>query len=463
MRVFESVLRNCYEPLVQRSADMKSIEPALAESWERLDDLTMRFKLRKGVKFHNGEAFNAEVVKFSVDRVLDPKTAAPFRQSRYSMLASPQVVDEYTVDIKTTKPDPVLLARLTGWHMAMIPPQYVKEKGAETFAKSPVGTGPYRFVDWVRDGPITFERNSDYWRGAPAVNRIVFRSVPENQARVAALRSGEADIITFLPPDDIPTIQGNSALRVETVPSTGILFGQIYYTKPPTDNKLVRQALNYAIDVDSLIKNVLGGYAIRVPTALPEFIFGYDPKIEPYSYDPQKAKDLLKEAGFPNGVEITFDSVQGRYLKDKEVAQAMAGMLEKAGFKVKLNLYEVSRVWDMQLKGEIGQLSVWGWGNQMFDADDTLYPEFHSFPKSTQQRESDFDPEIDQWVEEARTTLDEKLRLELYSKVQARIKENAPWIYLFQQVDVYGVSNKVTWKPRSDELSWLYAVGAKPA
>lgn len=115
----------------------------------------------------------------------------------------------------------------------------------------------------------------------------------------------------------------------------------------------------------------------------------------------------------------------------------------------------------MQLEGKIGHLSIWGWGNQMFDADDTLYPEFHSFPGSTQQRESDSDPEIDKWVEEARATLDTKRRQELYTKVQERIKDSAPWIFMFQQVDVYGVSNSVEWKPRSDELSWLYDASVK--
>lgn len=461
MRVFESGLRNCYEPLVQRSADMKRLEPALAESWQRIDNLTLRMKLRKGVKFHNGEPFNAQAVKFSFDRVLDPQSGAPYRVSRYNMVASPVVVDEYTVDIKTHKPDPVLLSRLNGWHMCMIPPQYFKEKGPEAFAKAPVGTGPFKFVEWVRDGAITFEKNKDYWRGEPKADRIVFRSVPENQARVAALKSGEAHIITHMPPDDIPSIKSDPRLRVEVVPSTGILFGQTYFTKPPANNKLVRQAMNYAVDVDSLIKNVLGGYGVRIATALPEFVWGYDPNIKPYPYDPEKAKQLLKEAGYPNGVEITFDSVQGRYLKDKELAQAMAGMLEKVGFKVNLNLYEVSRVWNMQLEGKIGHLSIWGWGNQMFDADDTLYPEFHSFPGSTQQRESDSDPEIDKWVEEARATLDTKRRQELYTKVQERIKDSAPWIFMFQQVDVYGVSNSVEWKPRSDELSWLYDASVK--
>jgi peptide/nickel transport system substrate-binding protein len=459
MRVFESVLRNCYEPLVQRSHDMLTIEPALAVSWEQIDELTMRFKLREGVTFHNGEPFNANSVKFSIDRILDEATGAPYRMSRYGNMAPPVVVEEYIIDVKTIKPDPVLLSRMTGWHMCMIPPEYFKEKGAEAFAQEPNGTGPFKFVEWVRDGAITFEANPNYWRGAPKVEKIIFRSVPENQARVAALRSGEADIITHMPPDDISTIERDDNLTFKTVPSTGILFGQIYYTKPPTDNKLVRQALNYAIDVDSLIENVLAGYAIRIPTALPEFVWGYDPSIQPYSYDPEKSKELLKEAGFPDGVEIIFDSVQGRYLKDKELAQAMTGMLEKAGFKVTLNLYEVSRVWDMQLKGEIGHLSIWGWGNQMFDADDTLYPEFKSFPDSTQQRESDFDPEIDEWVNEARVSIDPERRKELYSKVQERIKENAPWIFMFQQVDIYGVRKSLPWDPRSDENSWLYAVG----
>jgi len=459
MRVFESVLRNCYEPLVQRSHDMQTIEPALAESWEQIDDLTMRFKLRQGVKFHDGEPFNANSVKFSIDRILDEATGAPYRLSRYGNIAPAEVVDEYTVDVKTVQPDPVLLSRLTGWHMCMIPPEYFKAKGAEAFAQEPNGTGPFRFVEWVRDGPITFEANPEYWRGAPKVEKIVFRSVPENQARVAALRSGEADIITHMPPDDIPNIEKDEQLTYKTVPSTGILFGQIYYTKAPTDNKLVRQALNYAIDVDSLIKNVLGDYAIRIPTALPEFVWGFDPSIPSYTYDPEKAKSLLAEAGYPDGVEIIFDSVQGRYLKDKELAQAMTGMLEQAGFKVTLNLYEVSRVWDMQLKGEIGHLSIWGWGNQMFDADDTLYPEFHSYPESTQQRESDFDPEIDEWVEEARVSLDPERRKQLYKNIQERIKENAPWIFMFQQVDIYGMRKDLPWSPRSDENSWLYAVG----
>ena len=162
--------------------------------------------------------------------------------------------------------------------------------------------------------------------------------------------------------------------------------------------------------------------------------------IQPYPYDPEKAKALLTEAGYPDGVEIVFDSVQGRYLKDKELAQAMAGMLEKVGFKVALNLYEVSRVWDMQLKGEIGQLSIWGSGNQMFDL--TIHSILISFlPRAPPTaRRSNLRSSIDKWIEEARTSLElPQRRQELYTLVQERIKENAPWIFLFQQVDIYGV------------------------
>ncbi len=292
--VTESVLRSMFDTLTVRGADMKSLEPGLALSWQQLSETTWQFKLRQGGKCRNGEEFNAEAVKFTFERALNPDQKAPLR-SLVTPIAKIEVVDAYTINVTTAKPDPLLPSRFSGYATDIVPPKYVKEKGDQYIAANPVGTGPYKFVSWVKDGDLILEANPNYWGPAPKIKTLVIRSIPENTTRVAALRTGEADIIVNVPASDIDGIKGSGKADIATVPSGRLMHVILNAQDGPTANVKVRQAINYAVDVDSILKNVVGGYGVRIATLLIPQDVGYDPNLKPYPYDPEKAKKLLAE------------------------------------------------------------------------------------------------------------------------------------------------------------------------
>ncbi|HWT80179.1 MAG TPA: ABC transporter substrate-binding protein, partial [Candidatus Methylomirabilis sp.] len=203
--VHESVLRNMYECLVAFSRDLKRLEPQLATEWKRIDTKTMQFKLRQNVKFHNGEDFDGEAVKFSIHRMLDPTTGAPLL-STYGQIDRVDIVDKFIVNIVTKSPDPALLPRLAGFHTIIVPPKYFATASKEDLATKPIGTGPYKFVSWAKDQDLVMEANPAYWGGAPKIKRVVVQGIPETSTRVSALLAGDVDIIPAVPPDDMDRI-----------------------------------------------------------------------------------------------------------------------------------------------------------------------------------------------------------------------------------------------------------------
>ena len=304
------------------------------------------------MKFTNGEEFDAEVAKFSLERMANP--ANNLKMTALRTIARVEVKDKYTIHIVTHKPFPTLDAHLT-LRGAMLPPKYFKEKDKAFLARNPVGTGAFKFVTWVKDDRIEFEANEQWWHGAPQIKTLIFRPIPEETTRMSALQTGEVDIATNVPPHLVKELKNHPKVTVSSAPSVRTIFIPIYNvqcemvqgsydcTKPypgPTANPKVRQAINYAVDVDAIIKNVLEGQAIRTATPLTAKHFGYDPTLKPFPYDPAKAKKLLAEAGYPNGIDLVLNSPNGRYPKDKEVAEAVAGQLTKAGIRTQLKVHE---------------------------------------------------------------------------------------------------------------------------
>ena len=440
-----NVCMNIYDGLVRRNTK-EEIVPNLAVSWKILNDTTWQFKLREGVKFHNGEEFDANAVKFSIERVINPKTHSP-QISDLSAIDHVDVIDKYTVNIVTKKPYPILLARLCN-HM-IIPPKYTQEKGADYLALHPVGTGPYKFKKWYKDEKIELVANKDYHFGEPKVKKLIFRPIPEASSRIAELLTGGVDIITNVPPDKIKEIEKSKNARVSGAPSARVIFVVLDMTREsPLKSKKVRQALNYAVDVDSIIKYVLNGNGYRVATPLTPAHFGYDPTIKPYPYDPKKAKELLKEAGYPHGFKMTLLSPSGRYLMDKDVAQAIAGQLNKVGLKINVKVLE----WGVYVKQILSRktespMFLLGWGNDTFDADGTLFPMFRSGERLSFYENHEFD----KYVDLARSTLDPEKRKEYYSKALRILYDDPGWIFLYQQKDLYGASKRIKWEARPDE------------
>jgi peptide/nickel transport system substrate-binding protein len=449
--VHESVLRNIQEPLVTLSADLQKLEPLLATSWTQLDPRTLQFKLRQGVKFHNGEDLDATAVKFTVDRTLNPETKAPLRTT-YAGIERAVVVDRHTVNIVTQKPDPVLLRRMASLHMNILPPKHYGSTSAEELAKKPVGTGPYRFVSWTRDADLVMEASPDYWGQKATIRRVTMRSIREPGTRVAALLSGDVDIITAVSPDDIDQINRSDRARAVTIPGNRIAFYMVAVRKPPLDNKLVRQALNYANNMDGIIKTVLEGHGFRRAVISNPWHQGFDETVKPYPYDPAKAKALLAQAGHPNGISITFDGIQGRYPKDKEIAEAMAGEWAKAGIKVELRFHEWGAWVERADASKFDGLIFASWGNIWMDADFTYHPLFRSEGRYTTKWTGYKNPELDALLDEARGMMDIKRRKELFGRIQRLVHDDSPAVFMHALEDVFGVSTRIQWKPRSDEM-----------
>lgn len=458
----ESVLRHVYEPMVSLGDDLKTWGPGLAVSWKRVDDLTTQFKLREGVKFHNGEEFNAEAIQYSMERFKKPETKSGLA-AFYKNIVKAEVVDKYTVNIVTEKPDPILVNKMSGFATNIVPPKYTEEKGKDAFSSNPNGTGPYKFVSWVRDGDLVLEANSNYWGEKPTIKRLRVKFASQAATRVAALRAGEVDICIGVPPDEIESINASGKAKVTTLASNRIIYYGFACNKAPTDNLKVRQAVSYGVDVDSIVKNILFNIPKRVYGLLAPWHFGYDAELKPWPYDPEKCKALLAEAGFPDGLDLNINLYTGRFAKDIEIAQAMAGSLAKGNVRAKVVPYEVG-AWSQKSNAcEVDGLGFLGWGNWMMDAANALdvqptrkWGKAMCSPGSTWKND-----EFDKLVEEAGATLDESKRLANYTKAQKIMYDEAVYLPLFQLAEAYGVSNRVTWTPRADEMVWAHRMSVK--
>src|SRR5881628_2349803 len=411
------IAAHIFETLWERDPNLKII-PALATEMPKLvAPTTWEVKLRKGIKFHNGEDFNAESAKFSIERVKDPKLRA---SSNFRPIESVEVVDPYTIRVHTAKPWPTFLTVMTFAQAAMYPPKAYAGKQPADISRQPIGTGPYTFVRWAKDEEVVLEANTAWWRGEPKVKTVVFRPIPDDAVRVAALQNGEIDVAVNIPPHLANPIANHPRLFLSTAPSIRtiqLMFQTAEYDeqhkllgpyKGVTADKRVRQAIISAVDVDEIIKTVLDGKAMRVATMLTPLHFGFDPSLKPVKQDVAKAKKLLADAGFPNGVEITLNGPQGRYVRDKEVAEAVTGQLAKSGIKATLRTHEfVAYLNNLIYKHKGGPVWLIGWGTPTLDAETIYGPLFRTGANLT----SYSNPELDRLFDEAQSIMDEKKRL----------------------------------------------------
>ena len=450
--------QHIFDTLVARDTKTWQPVPHLAESVKSVDPLTWELKLRKGVKFHNGEPFNAESVKFSFDRVLNPEQKAPIR-GFFTWIKSVDVVDEHTVRITTNKPYPLIHEILTFGNFGMVPPRYVKEKGDAHFARNPVGTGPYRFVEWRKGERTVIEANDQYWKGAPAVKTIAFRVIPETATQIAELLSGGVDIIRAVPPDQIPAIERSGTARVTATKILRVVFLQLdgdgRAGKGPLTDVRVRRAINHAINVDEIIAKILGGKAVRTPTGNNPMVFGYDATTKPYPFDPAQARKLLAEAGYPNGIELTLNTYTGSIVSVDQVAQAVMGYLGQVGVQTKVRHFADVGQYLANFRGsKLDGITFASWGyNSVFDTDAIYYIHFHTGEPYTYNSAK----EMDQWLDEARATVDPKKRQEIYARFQRFIVEQAYWVPMYAQFTIEAVSNKLNYEASSDEIMRVYA------
>ena len=449
------VITNVFDFLVKRLYKDGRIQyfPMLATSWEAINETTWVFNLRKGVKFHNGEDFNAEAVKYTIDRILDPATKATKRH-HLTIIDRVDILDPYTVKIITKAPSPLIITNFAAI-LPIVAPKYYKEKGAAYVATHSMGTGPFKFVRWVEDEELVLEANENYWDGPPNIRTLSFKSIPEDSTRAAALIGGDIDIAKDIPAHLIPMVNKSKKAKVISCPSAVCI--NIYLdtlTKGPLQDKRVRQALNYGVDKEAIIKHILEGHGTPLgnPNITP-FHFGYNPSLKPYPYNPEKSKALLKEAGYGDGLTLVLNTPSGRYVKDKEIAEAIAGQLSKVGVKVEVRVHEWGNYTKLLYSTEGGgPMFMMGWAGT-YDADGSLSKPLHCGKTLSLWCNQEFDSYLDK----ARVTMDPKEREKIYHNALRLAHEEAPLIPLYYGVDTYGMSNRVqNWEPTPDVHKTLY-------
>jgi peptide/nickel transport system substrate-binding protein len=308
------------------------IQPCLAESMRMVDDVTWEFKLRPGIEFHNGEKLTSEAFKLFFDVVNDPETRTNLR-STFAYVKEVTVFDDLTFRIITKEPVPGAMITLV--FIFPIPPQYFASSGLAQYRRRPIGTGAFRLQERVADQRVVLVANDKYWGGRQEIRRVIYRPIREASSRAAALMAGEIDVAIDLPPELTSMLEGRAGIQVKKVVTARIMLLTLDFARPemPTANVKVREAINYAIDRDSLVRDVLDGNGAPVAFC-PPFVPGFNPANPPIKRDVARARRLLVEAGYPDGLEFELETPNGRYLKDKEVAEAIAGQMAEAGMRV---------------------------------------------------------------------------------------------------------------------------------
>src|SRR5947207_4868897 len=449
-----NMLEHIYDRLLDRDAKTFKPKPMLAESWRIVNDTTWEFKLRRGVRFHNGESFTAQSVKATLDYALDPASKSHYATASYwGPLKEVQVVDDYTVRFVTDAPWPSLIDRASLTDFLVLPAKALKEMGPEKFAQHPIGTGPFKFVEWKRDERLVLERNPDYWGGPADVSRVTFRFIPEFSARMAALLSGEIDIMKDVPPHAIDAVDRSGRAKVRSTVSSRLKYLALVTLKPaPMQDVRVRRAMNHAVNVDELITQVLRGHATKMcgPTA-PANI-DYAP-VECYKHDLPRAQALLKEAGVdPAKLALTLDTPSGRYPLDKDVSLAIAAQLQRLGIKTNVVVNEWGTHLDKIKNRNTGDMFFLGWGPALY-GQGTFEPLFKADATYSSYGNN---KAIDEKIAKAVTLVDAKARAAAYADLQKSVHDEAPWVFLWQQHDLYGVASHIEWTPRADEKVWMY-------
>lgn len=449
---------NMFDSLLHRNTKLE-FEPSLATSWKALSDTQWEFKLRKGVRFHNGETMTAEDVKYSFDRVLDQTKKSP-QYGNIRAIKEVRVVNPDTVHIITDKPFPLLLERLV--FFGIIPKKHTETVGDQAFGTTaPVGTGPWKFVEWKRDQMIRLEAFDQHWRGRPPFKHLVFRAIPEIATQFAEIKTGGVDIIRNVPADIVSELKTHPQAYVSSTPILRVHYVELDMRSAPFDKKLVRQAANYAIDKQSIIQKLMGGLGRQVATTVQPLSFGFDAEVKPYPYDPKKAKELLTQAGYPSGVDVTLHSAA---VSNRPEFEAICQMLTEVGIRATPKMWDPGPAWNkfLQAEGKATNGMYGSWGNySVFDADAVLHPLFHTEPGGWIGKWYTRVEGLDRLIDEARSSVDQAKRKRAYSQIQQLIREEAPAVFLWTQYDTLGISKRVEYAARGDEWLWLFDAKAK--
>lgn len=439
---------NLYDGLFTFNEDLEPV-PNLATGYTQPDDTTYEMELRDDVTFHDGSKFTSADVVSTFDRISKDEKLASKQSTYVSNVASVEADGDYAVTFKLNEPDASFIKILASL-LYITPKAAIEDKGNAEFAASPVGSGPFKFSEWVKGDSLTMDANCDYWQGEPTVSRIVWRFVSQPATALAALESGQIDMVPYVSPDLVEALQSNADYEIATVPGVRSLFAQMNSFEGPTSDPKVRQALNYAIDKESIVNDLLKGAGLPSGQLATEAVFGYNSAVDAYPYDPEEAKRLLREAGYADGLTLTI-------YNDKPVNnlpwQAIGEQLKNVGITVDLKT-DANYFPNTFLEKKMGANTMYmsGCSSLTLDADFCLGLTFDSKRRGLYYNS----PETDQLISRARGEQDEAKRQDIYNDLMEKLHDAAPLLFLYSSVDTYAMSSRISFTPRSDQKLWLW-------
>ena len=430
-------MKQIYNTLVALDNDMQLI-PSLATEWTQVDDLTWEFTLRQGVKFHNGDEMKASDVAFTFSRLINPETAAP-AAFMLSTVDKIEVVDDYTVRLITKSEFASILYNLTHIACGILSEKAVTE-GGEGYGQNPVGTGPFKFVEWKKNQSIVLEKNADYFLEPAQLDTLTFRIIPESATAISELNTGGVDMVLDVPAQYSNQFGEGSDLVLESFSTFETKYLAFDHRQQPFDDVRVRQAINYATNVEDLIKVVYEGNATPLTGPLPPKINGFNENLQAFSYDLEKAKSLLSEAGYPDGFTTTL------YISDKEedskIATVMQSQLQAIGIQFDIQILEWGPYLNKTAEGV--PMFLLGWTTVTADADNGMYSNFHSSAHGLQGNRIFYtNAEVDRLLDAGRSEFDPEKRAQMYKDAGAIIVEDAAWDFLTNRLYLVGMQSRV--------------------
>jgi len=444
-----SVAYNIHDTILKPTEEA-TVKPGMVEKWEKIDDLTWKFTLVKGATFHNGEPITSAAVKFSFDRLMSDALKSPHK-GKLTIFKGVEVIDDLNFKMSTSQPYAPGLYMLAQY-LFVVPPAYVQKVGDAEYNLNPVGSGPYKLEKWNKGQDIVMTAYDKYYGPKPAYKKLIFKGVPEEASRIASLLTGEADVISGVPVHQRKKIVDSGKAYLTDQMGSMNYLGLNTYEKPFSDVR-VRQAVNMAVNRPLINKALFNDKAILCAGPISPRTFGADPALKPYPYDPAKVKQLLADAGYPNGFETRL--AFGTYMPQiQEQAEAIAADLAKVGIKVTLEPYERAVMWD-RYKNKQHQMFIYFWDDAP-EPDRYMYSLFHSKSRDYYYKNE----QVDQLLDKGRSTMDPAARAKVYNEIDRVLYQDAPWVYLYVIPEVYGVANNVDYKGLRD--GYLIMNTAKP-
>ncbi len=451
-----SQLRQSFENLILIDENLK-IQPALAKSWRMIDNTTWEFMLRDGVKFHNGDILTATDVEWCLNRIMAAGANSGPRKSYVAWFDSVRAVDDMTIQIKTKGPYPAVLA--ASYIPIIIPKKYFEQVGADGFNKAPVGTGPYKIDGWSVNQKLELSAFADYWGGKPAIPHATFRVIPDESTRINELVTGGVDVVINLSPSRVADLKSKPSIKLTTKPSVLNFYLGFNTHQKPFDDLRVRQAIASAIDVPTMIKELLSGYGTAANSLVHSTSFGWNKDLVPFSYNPDKAKQLLTDAGYPKGFSSTLMGGPSLWPVTKESGEAISGFLSDVGIKAPMTLLEWGDYFDRYRNTKLDGLFLFGNSSPGLEPALHLTLNFHSPPTGRGLYWAS--PEVDQLIDAAQTDLNPASQADKYMKVQQILHDQVAAVPLWQYNEIAAVGPRVAWQARGDY--YIQVAEIKPA